>query len=52
MKKKRISRRVEEHDSAPASNVLQSIKISLSSYTDDEKSEPLKKVQNTMMQVH
>ncbi len=51
-KKKRIFRRVEEHDSASASNVSQSIKISLLSYIDDEKSEPLKKVQNTMMQVH
>jgi len=52
MKKKRISRRVEEHSSASASNVSQSTEISLPSYTDDEKSEPLKKVQNTMMQVH
>jgi len=52
MKKKRISRRVEEHGSAPASNVPQSTEISLSSYIDDKKSEPLKKVQNTMMQVH
>jgi len=52
MKKKRISRRVEEHDSAPASNVPQSTEISLLFYTDDKKSEPLKKVQNTMMQVH
>jgi len=52
MKKKRISRRVEEHGSAPALNVSQSTEISLSSYTDDEKPESLKKVQNTMMQVH
>jgi len=52
MKKKRISRRVEEHGSAPASNVPQSTEISLPSYIDDKKSEPLKKVQNTMMQVH
>ncbi len=52
MKKKRISRRIEEHGSASASNVPQSTEISLSSYTDDEKSEPLKEVQNTMMQVH
>jgi len=51
-KKKRISKRVEEHDSASASNVSQSTEISLSFYTDDEKSESLKKVQNTMMQVH
>jgi hypothetical protein len=51
-KKKRISRRVEEHSSAPASNVPQSTEISLSSYTDDEKPEPLKAVQNTMIQVH
>ena len=51
-KKKRIFRRVEEHNSASASNVPQSTEISLSSYTDDEKSEPLKEVQNTMMQVH
>jgi hypothetical protein len=29
MKKKRISRRVEEHDSASASNVPQSTEISL-----------------------
>jgi len=52
MKKKRISRRVEEHSSASALNVSQSIETSLSSYTDDEKSEPLKAVQNTMIQVH
>jgi len=52
MKKKRIFRRVEEHSSAPASNVPQSIEISLPSYTDNEKSESLKKVQNIMMQVH
>ena len=52
MKKKKISRRVEEHNSASASNVPQSIKISLPSYTDNEKPESLKKVQNTMMQVH
>ncbi len=52
IKKKKISRRVEEHSSAPASNVPQSIKISLSSYTDDKKPEPLKAVQNTMIQVH
>jgi len=52
MKKKRIFRRVEEHSSAPASNVPQSIEISLPSYTNDEKPEPLKAVQNTMIQVH
>jgi len=52
MKKKRISRKVEEHGSAPASNVPQSTEISLSSYIDDEKPEPLKAVQNTMIQVH
>ncbi len=51
-KKKKISRRVEEHSSAPASNVPQSTEISLSSYIDDKKPEPLKKVQNTMMQIH
>ncbi len=51
-KKKRISRRVEEHGPAPASNVPQSTEISLSFYTDDKKSEPLKAVQNTMIQVH
>jgi len=52
MKKKRIFRRVEEHSSASASNVSQSTETSLSSYTDDEKPESLKKVQNTIMQVH
>jgi len=52
MKKKRISRRIEEHGSASASNVPQSTEISLFSYINDEKSESLKKVQNTMMQVH
>jgi len=52
MKKKKISRRVEEHNSASASNVPQSIKISLPSYIDNKKPEPLKKVQNIMMQVH
>ncbi len=52
MKKKRISKRVEEHSSAPASNVPQLTEISLLSYTDDKKSEPLKAVQNTMIQVH
>jgi len=51
-KKKRISKRIEEHGSASASNVPQSIKISLSSYIDDKKSEPLKAVQNTMIQVY
>ncbi len=51
-KKKRIFRRVEEHNSASASNVPQLTEISLPSYIDDKKSEPLKKVQNTMMQVH
>ncbi len=51
-KKKRIFRRVEEHGSASASNVSQSIETSLFSYTDDKKPEPLKKVQNIMMQVH
>jgi len=52
MKKKRISKRVEEHSPAPASNVPQSTEISLLSYTDDKKSESLKTVQNTMIQVH
>ena len=52
MKKKRISRRVEEHNPAPASNVPQSTEISLSFYIDDEKPELLKAVQNTMIQVH
>jgi len=52
MKKKRIFRRVEEHSSASASNVSQSTEISLFSYINDKKSEPLKKVQNIMMQVH
>ncbi len=52
MKKKRIFRRVEEHDPAPASNVPQLTEISLPSYIDDEKPESLKKVQNTIMQVH
>jgi len=52
MKKKRISRRVEEHDSAPASNVPQSTEISLPSYINDEKPESLKAVQNIMIQVH
>jgi len=52
MKKKRIFKRVEEHSSASASNVPQSTEISLFSYIDDKKSEPLKKVQNIMMQVH
>jgi len=51
-KKKRIFKRIEEHDSASASNVPQSTEISLLSYTDDKKPEPLKKVQNTMIQVH
>ncbi len=51
-KKKRISRRVEEHSSASASNVPQSIEISLPSYIDNKKSEPLKTVQNIMIQVH
>jgi hypothetical protein len=50
--RKEISRRVEEHSSASASNVPQSTEISLSSYIDDKKPESLKKVQNTMMQVH
>ena len=52
MKKKRIFKRIKEHGSAPASNVPQSTEISLPSYTDNKKLEPLKKVQNTMMQVH
>jgi len=52
MKKKRIFKRIEEHSSAPASNVSQSIKISLPSYIDDKKPESLKAVQNTMIQVH
>jgi len=52
MKKKRISRRIEEHGSASASNVSQSTETSLSSYIDDEKPEPLKAVQNIMIQVH
>ncbi len=52
MKKKKISRRVEEHNPASASNVPQSIKISLPSYIDNKKSEPLKEVQNIIMQVH
>jgi len=52
MKKKKISKRVEEHSPAPASNVPQSTEISLLSYTDDKKSESLKTVQNTMIQVH
>jgi len=52
MKKKRISRRVEEHGSAPASNVPQLTEISLFSYIDDKKSESLKAVQNTMIQIH
>jgi len=52
MKKKKISRRVEEHNSASASNVPQSIKISLPSYIDNKKPEPLKEVQNIMMQVY
>jgi len=52
MKKKRISKRIEEHSSASASNVPQSTETSLSSYTDDKKPEPLKKVQNIIMQVH
>ncbi len=51
-KKKKIFRRVEEHSSASASNVPQSTEISLFSYTDDKKSESLKKVQNIIMQVH
>jgi len=51
-KKKRIFKRVEEHNPASASNVSQSTEISLLSYINDKKSEPLKKVQNTMMQVH
>jgi len=52
MKKKRISRRIEEHSSASASNVSQLTEISLLSYINNEKSESLKKVQNTMMQVY
>jgi len=52
MKKKRIFKRIKEHGSASASNVPQSIKISLFSYIDNEKPESLKKVQNTMMQIH
>ncbi len=52
MKKKKIFKRIEEHSSASASNVPQSTEISLFSYINDEKSEPLKKVQNIMIQVH
>ena len=52
MKKKRISKRIEEHSSASASNVPQSTETSLPSYTDDKKPEPLKAVQNIMIQVH
>jgi len=52
MKKKKIFRRIEEHSSASASNVSQLTEISLLSYTDNKKSESLKKVQNIMMQVH
>jgi len=51
-KKKRISRRIKEHGSAPASNVPQLTEISLPSYINDKKPEPLKAVQNTMIQVH
>ncbi len=51
-KKKKISRRIEEHGSASASNVPQLTEISLFSYINDEKPEPLKTVQNIMIQVH
>ena len=52
IKEKQISKRIEDHSSASAFNVLQLSDINLFSYTDNEKSESLKTVQNIIIQVH